>query len=183
GRRQGPGREARFRGEAPGGAVDGGGDRPRAAAPHRLLRPRHLGHCGGGSVLQHDQPPRLGDRHAAEQPVSRAGPVSMMRIATAALIALIALTNAGRAQPADRDADQNMSVARYYASRGDHTGAINRLKFVLRQSPSSQHSEEALARLTEEYLAVGITREAQNAAAVVARKFRMVSGPPMRSGC
>jgi len=95
----------------------------------------------------------------------------MMRIATAVLVALIALTSAGRAQPADRDADQNMAVARYYASRGDHPGAINRLKVVLRQSPSSGHIEEALARLTEEYLALGIAREAQKAAAVVARKF------------
>jgi len=95
----------------------------------------------------------------------------MMRIATAALLALIALTSAGRAQPADRDADQNMAVARYYISRGDHTGAINRLTVVLRRYPSSGHIEEALARLTEEYLALGIRREAQNAAAVVARKF------------
>jgi len=95
----------------------------------------------------------------------------MMRIATAALVALIALTSPGRAEPADKDADRHMTVARYYASRGDHTGAINRLKVVLRQSPSSGHVEEALARLTEEYLALGVAREAQKAAAVVARKF------------
>jgi len=95
----------------------------------------------------------------------------MMRTAMAALVALIALTSAGRAQPADEDADRVMIVARYYVGRGDHTGAINRLKAVLRQSPSSGHVEEALARLTEEYLALGIAREAQRAAAVVARKF------------
>ena len=42
----------------------------------RLLRPRHLGHRRGRRLLQHDQPARLGHRHAAEQPVSRAGEVS-----------------------------------------------------------------------------------------------------------
>ena len=46
---------------------DGRGGRPRAAAPRRLLRPRHLGHRVGRGLLQHDQPARLGDRHAAEQ--------------------------------------------------------------------------------------------------------------------
>src|SRR5262249_41111901 len=39
-------------------------------------RPRHLGHRLGRRLLQHDQPPRLGDRHAAEQRLSRAGAIS-----------------------------------------------------------------------------------------------------------
>ncbi len=49
------------------------GSRPRAAAPRRLLRPRHLGHCGGGRLLQHVEPRRLGHRHAAEHGLSRPG--------------------------------------------------------------------------------------------------------------
>jgi outer membrane protein assembly factor BamD len=97
----------------------------------------------------------------------------MIRIAMMALIAALVAALAGpvSAQPAATDADRNMTVARYYAGRGDHTGAIHRINLVLTHAPSSGHIEEALARLTEEYLAVGVTREAQTAAAVVARKF------------
>jgi len=96
-----------------------------------------------------------------------------MRIAMAALLALIAMTSSsGRAQPTDPDADRHMIVARYYAGRGAHAAAIYRLNQVLRQFPSSGHIEEVLARLTEEYLAVDVrfARAAQNAADVVARK-------------
>ena len=54
-------------------AVGGRGGRPRAAAPRRLHRSRHLGHRGGRGLLQHVEPRRLGDRHAAERGLSRAG--------------------------------------------------------------------------------------------------------------
>ena len=49
------------------------GSRPRAAAPRRILRPRHLGHFGGRRLLQHVEPRRFGHRHAAEHGLSRAG--------------------------------------------------------------------------------------------------------------
>jgi outer membrane protein assembly factor BamD len=93
----------------------------------------------------------------------------MRRIAIA-LLALAALSGPVWAQPAE-DADRHMTVVRYYAGRGDHSGTINRLKLVLTQYQASPHVEEALARITEAYLALGIAREAQNAAAVLARKF------------
>ena len=64
-----------------------------------------------------------------------------------------------------------MAMARYYFGRRDHTGAINRCKVVLVELQTSSHVEEALARLTEAYLALGIIGEAQTAAAVLARKF------------
>ena len=41
-------------------------DRERAA-PRRLYRSRHLGHRGGGGLLQHVEPRRARDRHAAER--------------------------------------------------------------------------------------------------------------------
>ena len=55
--------------------VEEGG--PRAAAPRRLHRPRHLGHRLGRRLLQHDQPDRLRDRHAAQQRLSRAGAITI----------------------------------------------------------------------------------------------------------
>ena len=51
------------------------GGRPRAPAPRRLHRSRHLGHRLGRGLLQHDQPARLRHRHAAEQRLSRAGAI------------------------------------------------------------------------------------------------------------
>ena len=94
----------------------------------------------------------------------------MVRIVLA-LLALLALSSPGWAQRAAEDAARHMAVARYYVGRGDHAGAINRLKHVVTQSPSSEHIEEALARLTEEYLALGIAREAQTTAAALIRRF------------
>jgi outer membrane protein assembly factor BamD len=72
---------------------------------------------------------------------------------------------------ADPDADKNMIVARYYISRGDYTAALVRLKAFLTRFQTSRHVDEALARLTDIYLKLGIASEAQNAAAVLARKF------------
>ncbi len=57
-------------------AMGGGGRRSRAPAPRRLQRSRHLGHRLGRRLLQHDQPARLRDRHAAEQRLSRASALS-----------------------------------------------------------------------------------------------------------
>ena len=46
---------------------------PRRAAPRRILRSRHLRHRGGGGLLQHVEPRRERDRHAAERGLSWAG--------------------------------------------------------------------------------------------------------------
>jgi len=72
---------------------------------------------------------------------------------------------------ADPNADKTMIVARYYISRGEYTAALNRLKALLTRFQTSRHVDEALARLTDVYLKLGIASEAQNAAAVLARKF------------
>ena len=72
---------------------------------------------------------------------------------------------------ADPDADKALIVARYYISRGDYTSALGRLKAFLTRFRTSPHVDEALARLTDVYLKLGIASEAQNAAAVLARKF------------
>lgn len=52
--------------------------------------------------------------------------------------------------------ERHMLVARYYVSRRDYAGAINRFKIVITKFPSSAHVEEAQAGLTAAYLALGI---------------------------
>ncbi len=55
------------------------GDRgrgPRGAAPRGIFRSRHLGHRGGRGLLQHVEPRRERDRHAAERGLSWAGAVA-----------------------------------------------------------------------------------------------------------
>jgi outer membrane protein assembly factor BamD len=76
-----------------------------------------------------------------------------------------------KAMDAAQLADRDMMVGRYNIGIRNYTGAINRFKTVITQFPTSANAEEALARLTEVYLAIGITSEAQCAVAVLQRKF------------
>lgn len=71
----------------------------------------------------------------------------------------------------DQLAGKEMSVGRYYMERREYTAAINRFKTVVTQYQTTRHVEEALARLTEGYLAIGIVGEAQTAAAVLGHNF------------
>ena len=64
-----------------------------------------------------------------------------------------------------------MAVGRYYMEKRDFTAAINRFKTVVTQYQTTRHVEEALARLTEAYMAIGIVGEAQTAAAVLGHNF------------
>jgi outer membrane protein assembly factor BamD len=71
----------------------------------------------------------------------------------------------------DQLAGKEMEVGRYDLSRRDYIGAINRFKTVVTQYQTTRHVEEALARLTEAYMAIGIVGEAQTAAAVLGHNF------------
>jgi outer membrane protein assembly factor BamD len=71
----------------------------------------------------------------------------------------------------DQLAGKEMEVARYYLNKKDFTGAINRFKVVVTQYQTTRHVEEALTRLTEAYMALGIVDEAQTAAAVLGHNF------------
>jgi outer membrane protein assembly factor BamD len=71
----------------------------------------------------------------------------------------------------DNLAAQEMEVGRYYLDRKNYVAAINRFKTVVSDYQTTAHVEEALARLTECYMALGITKEAQNAAAVLGHNF------------
>jgi outer membrane protein assembly factor BamD len=71
----------------------------------------------------------------------------------------------------DQLAGKEMLVGRYYMNKKDFTGAINRFKIVVTQYQTTRHVEEALMRLTEAYMALGVVPEAQTAAAVLGHNF------------
>ena len=71
----------------------------------------------------------------------------------------------------DQLAGKEMEVGRYYLDRKDYTGAINRFKVVVTRYQTTRQVEEALERLTEAYMALGIVSEAQTAAAVLGHNF------------
>ena len=71
----------------------------------------------------------------------------------------------------DQLAGKEMEIGRYYLKKKDYTGAINRFKVVVTKYQTTRHVEEALMRLTESYMALGITEEAQTAAAVLGHNF------------
>ena len=71
----------------------------------------------------------------------------------------------------DQLAGREMNVGRYYMEKRNYTAAINRFKTVVTQYQTTRHVEEALARLTEAYMAIGIVSEAQTAAAVLGHNF------------
>jgi outer membrane protein assembly factor BamD len=71
----------------------------------------------------------------------------------------------------DQLAGKEMLVGRYYLNQHNYSAAINRFREVLAKYQTTRHAEEALMRLTEAYLALGITNEAQTAAAVLGHNF------------
>ncbi len=71
----------------------------------------------------------------------------------------------------DQLAAKEMTIGRYYQEKKNFIGAINRFKVVVTQYQTTRHVEEALMRLTECYMALGIVPEAQTAAAVLGHNF------------
>jgi outer membrane protein assembly factor BamD len=71
----------------------------------------------------------------------------------------------------DNLAAREMMIGRYYMDRRDYAGAINRFKIVVTRYQTTRHVEEALLRLTEAYLSLGIVGEAQTSAAVLGHNF------------
>jgi outer membrane protein assembly factor BamD len=71
----------------------------------------------------------------------------------------------------DQLAGKEMDIGRYDLEKRNYIGAINRFKTVVTQYQTTRHVEEALARLTEAYMAIGIVGEAQTAAAVLGHNF------------
>ncbi len=71
----------------------------------------------------------------------------------------------------DHLAGKDMEVGRYYYKRGDWMAGINRFKDVITTYQQTSQTPEALYRLTEGYMALGIRSEAQTAAAVLGHNF------------
>jgi outer membrane protein assembly factor BamD len=71
----------------------------------------------------------------------------------------------------DQLAAKEMEVGRFNQKQKNFTGAINRFKIVVTQYQTTRHVEEALYRLTECYMMLGIAPEAQTAAAVLGHNF------------
>jgi outer membrane protein assembly factor BamD len=72
---------------------------------------------------------------------------------------------------ADQLAGKEMSIGRFYLSRHNYTAAINRFRNVLQYYQTTRHAPEALYRLVEAYLGLGVAEEAQTAAAVLGHNF------------
>lgn len=71
----------------------------------------------------------------------------------------------------DQLAGKEMQIGRYYLESRKYVAAINRFKTVMISYQRTRHVEEALMRLTEAYMALGIVNEAQTAAAVLGHNF------------
>ncbi|MDE2476132.1 MAG: outer membrane protein assembly factor BamD [Alphaproteobacteria bacterium] len=67
----------------------------------------------------------------------------------------------------DHLAGREMTIGRFYLRQGDYIAAINRFRTVIDKYQTTTHAPEALERLTEAYLSLGIVREAQTSAAVL----------------
>ena len=71
----------------------------------------------------------------------------------------------------DQMAGKEMTIGRYYLGQGNYIAAINRFKTVLALYQTTSHAPEALYRLVEAYLSLGINSEAQTAAAILGYNF------------
>jgi outer membrane protein assembly factor BamD len=71
----------------------------------------------------------------------------------------------------DHLAGKEMEIGRYYLKQGHYLAAINRLKTVVVKFQSTTHVPEALHRLAEAYVALGIQLEAQKVVAVLGYNF------------
>jgi outer membrane protein assembly factor BamD len=71
----------------------------------------------------------------------------------------------------DHLAGKEMEIGRYYLGQGHYNAAIGRFRTVVERYQTTSHVPEALHRLTEAYLALGIVDEAKAAAAVLGHNF------------
>ncbi|MFA5121690.1 outer membrane protein assembly factor BamD [Zavarzinia sp.] len=71
----------------------------------------------------------------------------------------------------DHLAGKEMEVGRYYQKRKQYLAAINRYRAVIEQYQTTSHIPEALDRLVECYLSLGLTHEAQVAGSVLGYNY------------
>jgi outer membrane protein assembly factor BamD len=71
----------------------------------------------------------------------------------------------------DHLAGKEMEIGRYYLRQGKYIAAINRFRNVIERYQTTTHVPEALHRLTEAYLALGVQQEARKTASVLGYNF------------
>ncbi len=71
----------------------------------------------------------------------------------------------------DHMAGKHMTIGRYYLSQQEYLAAINRFRIVVDKYQTTTHAPEALHRLVESYLALGLVAEAKSTAAVLGHNF------------
>jgi len=71
----------------------------------------------------------------------------------------------------DHLAGKEMTIGRYYLRQNQQIAAINRFKTVIEKYQTTTHVPEALHRLAEAYMALGVLTEAQNVAAVLGYNY------------
>ena len=71
----------------------------------------------------------------------------------------------------DHLAGKHMEIGRFYLKKGEYLAAINRFRTVIKDYQTTTHVPEAMLRLVESYLALGVTEEAQATAAVLGYNY------------
>ncbi|SHH74697.1 outer membrane protein assembly factor BamD [Cognatishimia maritima] len=72
----------------------------------------------------------------------------------------------------DHLAAKEMEIGRYYLKRDQFAASVNRFRAVVEDFHTTTHTPEALHRLVEAYLSLGLTDEAQTAGAILGHNFR-----------
>lgn len=72
----------------------------------------------------------------------------------------------------DHLAGKEMEIGRYYLRREHYTAAINRFRVVVEDFQTTSHTPEALYRLIEAYLSLGLINEAQTAGAILGYNYQ-----------
>ncbi len=72
----------------------------------------------------------------------------------------------------DHLAGKEMEIGRFYLKRQNYTAAINRFRVVVQDFQTTTHTAEALHRLVEAYLALGLAEEAQTAGAILGYNYQ-----------
>ncbi|WP_296425198.1 outer membrane protein assembly factor BamD [Yoonia sp.] len=72
----------------------------------------------------------------------------------------------------DHLAAKEMEIGRYYLKRGHYAAAASRFRTVVEDFQTTSHTAEALHRLVECYLSLGLVEEAQTAAAILGYNYR-----------
>ncbi len=71
----------------------------------------------------------------------------------------------------DQLAGKEMEIGRFYLRRSNYLAAINRFKRVVDEFQTTTHAPEAMHRLVEAYISIGLYGEAQSIAAVLGYNY------------